>query len=595
MVEQQFILKSVGYAGENEVLFQSRSVLEGFDDGQSFLAATMPRYSRLFSAPSLKREENGKITTCAWYGFEAGQATPWAALGQTEKVRVANFLRGFVRDLMTAINRSDDARARMVLCWLPILSFEQDLLVVNGHPIVTNWGMVPQGTLEISDKLAHHLMHGLGQFLPEDVDVADVADLIAAESKRGSAPQPVATSEEMAPALAGSADNNQTASQAAKAAPSSTPKSQEAFAQSATLNAPRQQETGASFSPPPTSETNRQEEQKSTRCWMPVLIACIFAFLFLLLLLLPGILIFPNQGTATSLFGDQALRQSETALRARISDLKSELANRSCRAPAHLPNLSGVAPEAPNAKEPARPAPSAVTNVVALLDAATVLIVAGDGVTNMGSGSGFFISPDLIVTNKHVVEASPAGHVIVVNKALGGARKGKVIATSSTSNVGEQDYALVKLLGDPFTQHLKVTQSGDKGQQIYAAGYPSIFMETDEHFLKLLAGAVTSAPDMVLTQGIVTVLQESPSGNRMVLHSADISPGNSGGPLADKCGRVIGVNTFIKTNSEQQVRLNFALKSDSLLTFLTAQGVTVEQADQACNAQAPSQQAQTVR
>ncbi|TLP42397.1 trypsin-like peptidase domain-containing protein [Cohaesibacter sp. CAU 1516] len=322
------------------------------------------------------------------------------------------------------------------------------------------------------------------------------------------------------------------------------------------------------------------------------------ALLLLLLLLLPGILVFPKQGTAVAMLGNLALEQSEAAMRTRINDLKSELANRSCQAPAPLPDLPGVTP---GGTLPATPLPPnaagamrrlTVADVVTMLDQATVLIVAGDGTRTMSSGSGFFVSPDLIVTNRHVVEASPAGHVIVVNKALGGARKGKVIATSATSNLGEQDYALIKMLGDPFQQALPLTKASEKGQQIYAAGYPSIFMETDEHFLKLLAGVVTSAPDMVLTQGIVTVLQDSPAGNRMVLHSADISPGNSGGPMTDRCGRVIGVNTFVKTSSEQQVRLNFALKSDSLLAFLAAQNVHIDQQDAPCLSSAPANQAE---
>ncbi len=590
VTEQQFFLKSIRYSGEKEVFFQQRSALEGFEDGQNFLIGHMPRYARLFAAPSLKRDGDEEITTCAWYGFEPGQATPWGALGQTDKVRVANLLRGFFKDLMTAIDRSNDPRARLILCWLPILSLDQDLMVVNGQPVLTNWGLVPRGTMEFTDKLAHRLMHGLGQFLPEGVDVPDVADLIAVEHRAegqtdadGSEADTTSSAPVTAipPVSAASQDPESPASPSGPVSPVFAGAAHQQ-AQAASMAADQQRPT------PPLPEA--QAARRSPRCWLPVLIACIVALLFLLLLLLPGILVFPNQSTAQAMLGNLALEQSEAALRNRIKDLKSELANRSCRAPRPLPDLSAVTPSgtAPATPvDPATPAQPTVTDVVTLLDQATVLIVAGDGTRKMGSGSGFFIGPDLIVTNRHVVEASNEGHVIVVNKALGGARKGQVIATSANSNLGEQDYALVRMIGAPFSHHLSLSKSGSKGQQIYAAGYPSIFMETDEHFLKLLAGVVTAAPDMVLTQGIVTVLQDSPSGNRMVLHSADISPGNSGGPLADKCGRVIGVNTFVKTSSEQQVRLNFALKSDSLLSFLSAQGVNVDQQDAACEANAP--------
>ncbi len=458
--------------------------------------------------------------------------------------------------------------------------------------------------MDFTDKLAHHLMHGMGQFLPEGVDVADVADLIAAEDRAGEQskrdqsegseglhpdPNGIAneTMAQAVPSQAGSSLTSQSHAPSSEA--TIAPANETTSASNASTNPERQ--SAASIPPSINAQIAEPERnRRSPRCWLPVLIACIVTLLVLLLLLLPGILVFPKQSTASAMLGNLALEQSEAALRNRIKDLKSELANRSCRAPSHAPDLPAVTPQGPVPSTPPAPANAAqptITDVVTMLDQATVLIVAGDGVRKMGSGSGFFIGPDLIVTNRHVVEASPKGHVIVVNKALGGARKGKVIATSANSNLGEQDYALIKMMGDPFSHHLSLSKSGAKGQQIYAAGYPSIFMETDEHFLKLLAGMATAAPDMVLTQGIVTVLQDSPSGNRMVLHSADISPGNSGGPLADKCGRVIGVNTFVKTSSEQQVRLNFALKSDSLLSFLSAQGVTFDQQDAPCMTTAP--------
>ena len=47
-----------------------------------------------------------------------------------------------------------------------------------------------------------------------------------------------------------------------------------------------------------------------------------------------------------------------------------------------------------------------------------------------------------------------------------------------------------------------------------------------------------------MTQGVVTVVQNRGQDLPIVIHTADISPGNSGGPLIDERGRVVGVVTL---------------------------------------------------
>lgn len=61
---------------------------------------------------------------------------------------------------------------------------------------------------------------------------------------------------------------------------------------------------------------------------------------------------------------------------------------------------------------------------------------------------------------------------------------------------------------------------------------------------------------------------------RIITHSASISPGNSGGPLVDACGRAVGVNTFISYDGESAQRLNFSLDANSAAEFLDRNGVT---------------------
>jgi S1-C subfamily serine protease len=70
-------------------------------------------------------------------------------------------------------------------------------------------------------------------------------------------------------------------------------------------------------------------------------------------------------------------------------------------------------------------------------------------------------------------------------------------------------------------------------------------------------------------------------------HSAAVSGGNSGGPLADACGRVLGINTFITANREQVVHANYAQKSDGIVAFLRQNGVEVADLTAPCTPGAP--------
>ena len=67
----------------------------------------------------------------------------------------------------------------------------------------------------------------------------------------------------------------------------------------------------------------------------------------------------------------------------------------------------------------------------------------------------------------------------------------------------------------------------------------------------------------------------------IILHSADISAGNSGGPLVDSCGRAVGINTFIATN-QQATKANYALGASWLAAFLRSAKTPIDWRADAC-------------
>jgi len=222
--------------------------------------------------------------------------------------------------------------------------------------------------------------------------------------------------------------------------------------------------------------------------------------------------------------------------------------------------------------------------LVELLDEATALVIAlgPEGANNVGIGSGFFVGPQTLVTNRHVIEGARADGLFVTNHALGGVQRAVLRYQTESSDIGGPDFAVLEVPTADGLPHLALTPTASRLQAVVAAGYPTIVLSSDLNFQALLNGDVSAIPNMATTQGEVTVVQNQDQGFPIVIHDAGISPGNSGGPLVDICGRVVGVNTFNRIDLEQASRLNYAIASPNLARFLDGHGVPYASVDGAC-------------
>jgi S1-C subfamily serine protease len=257
---------------------------------------------------------------------------------------------------------------------------------------------------------------------------------------------------------------------------------------------------------------------------------------------------------------------------------------------------AAVPPPVPPAQGQTPQAPAA--NLAELLERSTVMIIAiAPGNAGAGHGTGFFVSGDTVLTNAHVVEGGVGGQIFITSATLGRAIPAQVTAISRAPDGGNVqpgmlDIAVLKL-AEPVAgaQPLALTTQGGRLTDVVAAGYPATVLqqETDIRALvqELMQGRMSRPPELVVTRGVVSSVQQV-GGNLTVLpHSADISAGNSGGPLVDNCGRVVGINTFVTRSSAFADRVKYAQKSDSLLSWLQQNNVTVETRADACTPVTP--------
>ena len=194
-----------------------------------------------------------------------------------------------------------------------------------------------------------------------------------------------------------------------------------------------------------------------------------------------------------------------------------------------------------------------------------VRVVAPLGSDQVITGTGFAISADTIVTNRHVIEQARDGQLFVTSKYLGPAPvRASILVSTSNSEPGSLDFAVLRVENGKALIPFNIGDDPQPLESVVAAGYPGLTVQTDSS---------DTIPDVVFSQGDVSVVQPQSSGVRLVIHTANISPGSSGGPLINRCATVVGVNTFIASGDQYTGRALYSLSSQTLADFLRASSI----------------------
>jgi S1-C subfamily serine protease len=193
----------------------------------------------------------------------------------------------------------------------------------------------------------------------------------------------------------------------------------------------------------------------------------------------------------------------------------------------------------------------------------------GDGKT----GTGFAISPSgHIVTNNHVISGCGEIH----GNLLGEAPVTLRVVSSDKSN----DLALLQGPAASFKEFARIRDHSIRsGDSVVAIGFP-------------YHGLLTS--DFTVTTGIVSSLSGMLNDSRFLQITAPVQPGNSGGPLLDTSGQIVGVVSskldaikFASVTGNIPENINFAIKTGALRDFLDNSVVPYQTAEAKADLKTP--------
>ncbi len=239
------------------------------------------------------------------------------------------------------------------------------------------------------------------------------------------------------------------------------------------------------------------------------------------------------------LLSDDTNSEAPSNVSVALQEPEAVVAQAPVPAPTGLPAEPG--PVADDAAEPVAAVAAAVAPAVVRIDTAT------------GTGSGILYDESgLLVTNAHVVGDAQD---VVVQLADGTRTEGTVVGRDPAVDV-----AVVQIDASlPFTVAAFAPASTvELGQLAVAIGSPFGLEQS-------VTAGIVSAVSRAINN--TNVADGSPTVVEMVQTDAPINPGNSGGALADRQGRVIGMNTSIRTDGTVQGNLGvgFAIPSDTVM------------------------------
>jgi len=185
---------------------------------------------------------------------------------------------------------------------------------------------------------------------------------------------------------------------------------------------------------------------------------------------------------------------------------------------------------------------------------------------SVSSGTGFFVTPTIAITNYHVVEGAKKVEITFQNEDP---LPATVISKDESNDIAVLSVSGLENRVIPFK--LGRTSTVREGERVYTIGFP-------------LAGDL--AVRHKISEGLVNGLTGLKDDPTVFQISIPIQPGNSGGPLILNDGRVVGITSsglnsvyYLRKTGNVPQNVNFAIKSDYIMPLLDVAGVKVERTE----------------
>ena len=206
------------------------------------------------------------------------------------------------------------------------------------------------------------------------------------------------------------------------------------------------------------------------------------------------------------------------------------------------------------------------------------------------TGSGFLLGASsgatTVITNHHVISLTDEDKTFwtetfgvdffnsneVNMEARVAVKRDVEIVTSYVNGSEQTDFAILELAQPIYDRApLKIANSDEvvETQNVYALGFPGAASSAEDD-------SVYTVEDVTISNGIVGKFQTI-NNIEFILHNAELGRGNSGGPLVDSNGAVVGVNTL--TYADDAARYYSSIEINEIASVLDALGIAYEKAD----------------